>query len=65
MLLQAASQRPIPSTEAEFLLSRNRFNVTATCAERKLVVFCSDTVLNVITASPGFHGLQRNMAKFY
>jgi superfamily I DNA and/or RNA helicase len=34
--------------EAEFLLSRNRFNVAATRAERKLVVFCSDTVLDVV-----------------
>ncbi len=34
--------------EAEFLLSRNRFNVVATRAERKLVVFCSDTVLDVV-----------------
>src|SRR5205085_7191470 len=36
------------SAEAEFLLSRNRFNVAATRAERKLVVFCSDTVLNLV-----------------
>jgi AAA domain/PD-(D/E)XK nuclease superfamily len=34
--------------EAEFLLSRNRFNVAATRAERKLVVLCSDTVLDVV-----------------
>jgi superfamily I DNA and/or RNA helicase len=34
--------------EAEFLLSRNRFNVAATRAERKLVVFCSDTVLDLV-----------------
>jgi hypothetical protein len=34
--------------EAEFLLSRNRFNVAATRAERKLVVFCSDTVLDIV-----------------
>ena len=36
------------SAEAEFLLSRNRFNVAATRAERKLVVFCSDTVLDLV-----------------
>jgi len=35
--------------EAQFLLSRNRFNVAATRAERKLVVFCSDTVLDVVS----------------
>jgi hypothetical protein len=36
------------TAEAEFLLSRNRFNVAATRAERKLVVFCSDTVLDLV-----------------
>jgi hypothetical protein len=36
------------SAEAEFLLSRNRFNVAATRAERKLVVFCSNTVLDLV-----------------
>ena len=36
------------AAEAEFLLSRNRFNVAATRAERKLVVLCSDTVLDVV-----------------
>jgi uncharacterized protein YdcH (DUF465 family) len=39
--------------EAEFLLSRNRFNVAATRAERKLVVFCSDTVLDVVPTDRG------------
>jgi len=34
--------------ESESLLSRNRFNVAATRAERKLIVFCSDTVLDVV-----------------
>lgn len=34
--------------EAEFLLSRNRFNVAATRAERKLLVLCSDTVLDLV-----------------
>jgi len=34
--------------EAEFLLSRNRFNVAATRARHKLVVFCSDVVLDVV-----------------
>jgi hypothetical protein len=36
------------AAEAEFLLSRNRFNVAATRAERKLVVFCSDTILDLV-----------------
>jgi superfamily I DNA and/or RNA helicase len=36
------------TAEAQFLLSRNRFNVAATRAERKLVVFCSDTVLDAV-----------------
>lgn len=34
--------------EAQFLLSRNRFNVAATRAERKLIVLCSDTVLDAV-----------------
>jgi hypothetical protein len=36
------------AAEAQFLLSRNRFNVAATRAERKLIVVCSDTVLDVV-----------------
>jgi hypothetical protein len=36
------------TAEAQFLLSRNRFNVAATRAERKLVVLCSDTVLDAV-----------------
>lgn len=36
------------AAEAEFLLSRNRFNVAATRAERKLVVLCSDTILDLV-----------------
>lgn len=36
------------SSEAQFLLSRNRFNVAATRAERKLIVFCSDTILDIV-----------------
>lgn len=36
------------AAEANFLLSRNRFNVAATRAERKLVVICSDTVLDAV-----------------
>jgi hypothetical protein len=36
------------AAEAQFLLSRNRFNVAATRAERKLVVVCSDTVLDIV-----------------
>jgi len=36
------------TAEAQFLLSRNRFNVAATRAERKLIVLCSDTVLNAV-----------------
>jgi hypothetical protein len=36
------------TAEAQFLLSRNRFNVAATRAERKLIVLCSDTVLDVV-----------------
>jgi hypothetical protein len=35
-------------TEADFLLSSNRFNVATTRAQRKVVVFCSEPVLNVI-----------------
>jgi hypothetical protein len=34
--------------EAAFLLSRNRFNVAATRARQKLIVFCSDPVLDVV-----------------
>ncbi len=34
--------------EAEFLLSSNRFNVAATRPRRKLIVLCSDAVLNVV-----------------
>ena len=34
--------------EADFLLSRNRFNVAATRARHKLVVLCSDVVLDVV-----------------
>jgi hypothetical protein len=36
------------AAEVEFLLSRNRFNVAVTRAERKLVVFCSNTVLDLV-----------------
>lgn len=36
------------TAEAQFLLSRNRFNVAATRAERKLIVLCSDTVLDAV-----------------
>jgi hypothetical protein len=36
------------AAEAQFLLSRNRFNVAATRAERKLIVLCSDTVLDAV-----------------
>lgn len=36
------------TAEAQFLLSRNRFNVAVTRAERKLIVLCSDTVLNAV-----------------
>jgi predicted RecB family nuclease len=36
------------TAEAQFLLSRNRFNVAATRAERKLIVICSDTVLDAV-----------------
>ena len=36
------------AAEAQFLLSRNRFNVAATRAERKLVVVCSSTVLDAV-----------------
>ncbi|HEV2800685.1 MAG TPA: AAA domain-containing protein [Pyrinomonadaceae bacterium] len=36
------------TAEAQFLLSRNRFNVAATRAERKLVVFCSSAVLDAV-----------------
>ncbi len=34
--------------EAEFLLSSNRFNVSVTRAQKKVVVFCSEQVLNVV-----------------
>lgn len=34
--------------EAEFLLSSNRFNVATTRPRRKLIVFCSDAVLDVV-----------------
>ncbi|GAB3500983.1 hypothetical protein GCM10027341_27110 [Spirosoma knui] len=34
--------------EATFLLSENRFNVATTRAERKLVVFCADPIINVV-----------------
>lgn len=34
--------------EADFLLSSNRFNVATTRPRRKLIVFCSDAVLNVV-----------------
>lgn len=36
------------AAEAQFLLSRNRFNVAATRAERKLVVLCSSAVLDAV-----------------
>lgn len=36
------------TAEAQFLLSRNRFNVAATRAERKLVVVCSSAVLDAV-----------------
>jgi hypothetical protein len=36
--------------EAEFLLSRNRFNVAATRARHKLIVLCADTVLDLVPA---------------
>jgi superfamily I DNA and/or RNA helicase len=36
------------TAEAQFLLSRNRFNVAATRAERKLVVLCSSAVLDAV-----------------
>ncbi|MET0647290.1 MAG: AAA domain-containing protein [Pyrinomonadaceae bacterium] len=36
------------TAEAQFLLSRNRFNVAATRAERKLVVLCSTAVLDAV-----------------
>ncbi len=36
------------TAEAQFLLSRNRFNVAATRAEKKLIVLCSDTVLDAV-----------------
>jgi hypothetical protein len=38
------------TAEAQFLLSRNRFNVAATRAERKLVVLCSTAVLDAVPA---------------
>lgn len=34
--------------EADFLLSSNRFNVATTRPKHKLIVFCSDGVLNVV-----------------
>jgi hypothetical protein len=34
--------------EGEFLLSSNRFNVAATRARHKLILLCSDTVLDVV-----------------
>ncbi|MDP9313432.1 MAG: AAA domain-containing protein [Chloroflexota bacterium] len=34
--------------EAEFLLSKNRFNVATTRARHKLIVLCSEAVLNVV-----------------
>lgn len=34
--------------EANFLLSSNRFNVAITRAQKKVVVFCSEQVLNVV-----------------
>ncbi|MBP6789906.1 MAG: hypothetical protein KA170_20115, partial [Candidatus Promineofilum sp.] len=34
--------------EAAFLLSSNRFNVATTRPRRKLIVLCSDAVLNVV-----------------
>lgn len=34
--------------EADFLLSSNRFNVATTRPKQKLIVFCSDSVLNVV-----------------
>jgi hypothetical protein len=34
--------------EADFLLSSNRFNVATTRPRRKLIVFCSDAVLDVV-----------------
>ncbi len=36
------------TAEAEFLLSSNRFNVAVTRAQKKVVVFCSEQVLNVV-----------------
>jgi hypothetical protein len=36
------------TAEAQFLLGRNRFNVAATRAERKLVVVCSSAVLDAV-----------------
>jgi hypothetical protein len=36
------------TAEAQFLLSRNRFNVAATRAERKLIVLCAGTVLDAV-----------------
>ena len=36
------------AAEADFLLSRNRFNVAATRARKKLVVLCSDAVLEAV-----------------
>lgn len=35
-------------SEADFLLSQNRFNVSATRARGKLIVLCSDVVLNAV-----------------
>ncbi len=36
------------TAEAGFLLSSNRFNVAVTRAQKKVVVFCSEQVLNVV-----------------
>ena len=36
--------------EADFLLSQARFNVASTRAQRKLVVLCSDPVLDAVPA---------------
>ncbi|HKY04881.1 MAG TPA: AAA domain-containing protein, partial [Blastocatellia bacterium] len=36
------------TAEAEFLLSSNRFNVAVTRAQKKVVVLCSEQVLNVV-----------------
>lgn len=36
------------TAEAQFLLSSNRFNVAVTRAQKKVIVFCSEQVLNVV-----------------